>query len=182
MAGSLIKIDEFSISSAVSSVILGGGSSGSSGLNVSIDSTYDVYLFTWVGVTCSNDTQQNLIRITKSGSADTTANYDFAQKILYSTTSFFNNAQVNQTAIASSFQGTATGESQNGSMYLYNFNNSSEFSFGTQEDVALTFTPRVEGNMGGFVHTVASASDGIQYFMAVGNLTGGKFTLYGLNK
>jgi hypothetical protein len=44
MAGSLIKVDEFTISSPVASVILGGGSSGSSGLNASIDSTYDVYM------------------------------------------------------------------------------------------------------------------------------------------
>ena len=43
MSGSLIKIDEFTVSSAVASVIIGGGSSGSSGLNASIDSTYDVY-------------------------------------------------------------------------------------------------------------------------------------------
>ena len=35
MAGSLIKVDEFTVSSAVASVILGGGSSGSSGLNAS---------------------------------------------------------------------------------------------------------------------------------------------------
>lgn len=63
-------------------------------------------------------------------------------------------------------------------MYLYNFNNSSEFSFVTREQVSLSFVPQLQGVMGGGVHTVASASDGVNYFMASGNLTGGTFTLY----
>jgi hypothetical protein len=34
------------------------------------------------------------------------------------------------------------------------------------------------GNMGGAVHTVASASDGMCFAGASGNLTSGTFTLY----
>ena len=166
MAGKLVQVATETVTSPVASVEL-------TGIN-----TDDVYLFTWVGVTCSNDTQQNAIRITKGGSADTTANYDSATKLLYSSSSFVNNAVSNGTTISNVFQGTGTGEAQNGMMYLYNFNSASEYSYGTIEDVALSYIPRLEGNMGGFVHTVASASDGIQYFMAVGNLTGGTFTLY----
>ena len=166
MAGKLVQVDKEIISSAASSVTLTG-----------IDSD-DVYLFTWSGVTCSNDTQQNLIRITKSGEADTTANYDAATKLMYSSASYVNNATPNLTALATSYQGTGTGESQNGLMYLYDFNNASEFSWGTHEDICFSYLPRLEGNIGGFCHTVSSASDGIQYFMAVGNLTGGTFTLY----
>ena len=71
MAGSLIKIDEFTISSAVSNVILGGGSSGSSGANVSIDSTYNVYILNYQNAFMSSDGARIRVRFTVSGSPDT---------------------------------------------------------------------------------------------------------------
>ena len=43
MSGSLVLVDEFTVSSAVSTVTIGGGSSGSSSFNFSIDSTFNVY-------------------------------------------------------------------------------------------------------------------------------------------
>ena len=79
MAGSLVLIDEFTISSAVASVTLGGGSSGSSGLNATIDSTFDVYLVIYDNVQPSTDAQKLNIRFTVSGSPDTSSNYDKAQ-------------------------------------------------------------------------------------------------------
>jgi len=78
MAGSLIKVDEFTISSPVASVILGGGSSGSSGLNASIDSTYDVYMVKYNNAGTSTDATLINSRVTVSGTPDTTANYDGA--------------------------------------------------------------------------------------------------------
>ena len=166
MAGQLVQVATNTISSAVSSVTLTG---------IDDDS---VYLFTWVGVTCASDVNQNQIRITKSGTAQSDSEYDFASKQLFASTSFVDNAQVNQTSFLDLYQGNNTGEMANGLMYLYNFNNSSEFSFVTREQVSLSFVPQLQGVMGGGVHTVASASDGVNYFMASGNLTGGTFTLY----
>ena len=46
MSSSLVLLDEFTISSALANVTIGGGSSGSSGLNYSIDDTYNVYKLT----------------------------------------------------------------------------------------------------------------------------------------
>ena len=166
MAGQLVQVATNTISSAVSSVTLTG---------IDDDS---VYLFTWVGVTCASDVNQNQIRITKSGTAQSDSEYDFASKQLFASTSFVDNAQVNQTSFLDLYQGNNTGEMANGLMYLYNFNNSSEFSFVTREQVSLSHVAQTQGVMGGGVHTVASASDGVNYFMASGNLTGGTFTLY----
>ena len=166
MAGNLVQVDTETVTSAVSSVTLTG---------IDDDS---VYLFTWVGVTCASDVNQNQIRITKSGTAQSDSEYDFASKQLFASTSFVDNAQVNQTSFIDLYIGNNTGEMANGLMYLYNFNNSSEFSFVTREQVSLSFVPQLQGVMGGGVHTVASASDGVNYFMASGNLTGGTFTLY----
>ena len=166
MAGQLVQVATNTISSAVSSVTLTG---------IDDDS---VYLFTWVGVTCASDVNQNQIRITKSGTAQSDSEYDFASEQLFASTSFVNNGQVNQTSFIDLYIGNNTGEMANGLMYLYNFNNSSEFSFVTREQVSLSHVAQAQGVMGGGVHTVASASDGVNYFMASGNLTGGTFTLY----
>ena len=166
MAGQLVQVATNTISSAVSSVTLTG---------IDDDS---VYLFTWVGVTCASDVNQNQIRITKSGTAQSDSEYDFASKQLFASTSFVDNGQVNQTSFIDLYIGNNTGEMANGLMYLYNFNNSSEFSFVTREQVSISHVAQTQGVMGGGVHTVASASDGVNYFMASGNLTGGTFTLY----
>lgn len=166
MAGQLVQVATNTISSAVSSVTLTG---------IDDDS---VYLFTWVGVTCASDVNQNQIRVTKSGTAQSDSEYDFASKQLFASTSFVDNGQVNQTSFIDLYIGNNTGEMANGLMYLYNFNNSSEFSFVTREQVSLSHVAQTQGVMGGGVHTVASASDGVNYFMASGNLTGGTFTLY----
>ena len=119
MAGSLIKIDEFTVSSAVASIILGGGTSGSSGLNVSIDSTYDVYMVKYNNVECDTDAQYFRIRVTKSGTADTTANYDWAFKKLDSTTTFGNRPNTNQTYWETEALGNSTQEQNNGVLYLF---------------------------------------------------------------
>ena len=166
MAGQLVQVATNTISSAVSSVTLTG---------IDDDS---VYLFTWVGVTCASDVNQNQIRITKSGTAQSDSEYDFASKQLFASTSFVDNGQVNQTSFIDLYIGNNTGEMANGLVYLYNFNNSSDYSFVTREQVSLSHVAQTQGVMGGGVHTVASASDGVNYFMASGNLTGGTFTLY----
>ena len=166
MAGQLVQVATNTISSAVSSVTLTG---------IDDDS---VYLFTWVGVTCVSDVNQNQIRITKSGTAQSDSEYDFASEQFFAASSDVSNGQVNQTSFIDLYIGNSTGEMANGLMYLHNFNNSSEFSFVTREQVSKSHVAQTQGVVGGGVHTVASASDGVNYFMASGNLTGGTFTLY----
>ena len=173
MAGSLVKIDEEIVTSAVASVTLGGSD---------WDSSYDVYMVRFNNMKADTDTGNFQYRITKSGVADTTANYDTAYKYLQANTSFSNGALTNQTVLNIDAKGTGTGEASNGIFYLFNFNNSSEYSFGTLEVVSLQFTPANTGQQGGFVHTVASASDGIQFLCDTGNISAGTFTLYGLKK
>ena len=171
MAGSLIKIAETTVSSATASVTLTG-----------IDSTFDVYKVVYDNVQCDTDAQNFRIRVTKSGSADTTSNYDQAYKKLDSSTSFGNRSNENQSYWETEELGTATQEQNNGVLYLFNFNNSSEYSFITLEESTLNTAQTLTGRQGGAVHTVASASDGIQFFMESGNIDVANFKLYGLVK
>ena len=72
MAGSLIKIDEEIVTSAVASVTLGGSN---------WDSSYDVYMVQITNVSPANDDVSDM-RFTESGTPNTTANYDDAAKQL----------------------------------------------------------------------------------------------------
>ena len=172
MAGSLIKIDEEIVTSAVASVTLTG-----------IDSTYDVYMVKASGIVvpASSDGQ---LRVTVSGTPDTSANYDVAYKGLRADTTFSNISSTNGTSFGQVFQWstyTTSGITGNGIVYLFNFNNASEYSFITNES-STQWQNGVLGMQGGGVHTVAQACDGIQWLGSGGNTTAGTFTLYGLKK
>ena len=171
MAGSLIKITETIVSSGVSSVTLTG-----------IDSTYEVYKFVGTNITPSTDDVSLFGRITKGGSADTTSNYDSAYKNLYANGSFSNSSSTNENAINFGNNGTGTSESHQIILYIFNFADSSEYSFLTREHLRLGATAELFGQVGGIIHTVASASDGLHFYQASGNIASGTFTLYGLKK
>ena len=172
MAGSLIKIDEEIVSSAVASVTLTG-----------IDSTYDVYMVSVSNLQCDTDVEDVKCRVTESDTPNTTANYDRAAKFLRTNLSFINISATNETSWDMGTNiGTATGESSNFIMYVFNANNNSEYTFVTVEVAELNSTPELVGYQGGAVFTSASTVNGLQYFMDSGNIDSGTFTLYGLKK
>jgi len=169
MAGSLVQVATNTVTSAVASVSLTG-----------IDSD-DVYMVAYTNVSPSTDHTYLYARTTTSGTADSDSEYDYAHKWLETTGTFSNFSSVNQDkySIENAHNGTVTGETAQGICYLYNFNNSSEYSFFVSETSsgygnATTFY----GAMGGCVHTVAEANDGISFTYSSGNIASGTFTLY----
>tara|TARA_R110002020_G_scaffold299942_2_gene515655 strand:+ start:933 stop:1487 length:555 start_codon:yes stop_codon:yes gene_type:complete len=184
MAGSLILVDEFTVSTPASSFIIGGGSAGSSSLNYSMDSTHNVYMLNYQNVFMSSDGAKARMRFTKTSdnSADSSANYDQSHKAIYTNQGFFTSGNVNQTYIESLALGTTNPESSLGTIYCFNFVNASEYSFITRELIQTTNTPETAGIMGGAVLTVAQATNGIQFFADTGNIASGTFSLYGLKK
>jgi hypothetical protein len=170
MAGSLVKIDEVIVTSADPIVSLTG-----------IDSTYDVYQVVINNIDVDTDAATSRLRVTVGGSADSTSNYDQAAKV-FITSGFGNSAGANLDRIDLHSQGTGTGEQTNAIFYLFNFHNSSEYSFVTVETTAYDSFARLVGRAGGFVHTVAQSCDGVEFSLSSGNYTSGTFTLYGLKK
>ena len=167
MAGKLVQVATNTVSSAVSSVTLTG-----------IDSD-DVYMLAVSGIVSSASINGDL-RVTTSGTADTSANYDYAMKGLRSDTTFTNFSNTNQTAFTTAFAWslfTTAGMTGNGIAYLYNFNNASEYSFISHEGVN-SWQNGILGMQGGSVHTVAQACDGIQFSPSSGTISSGTFTLY----
>ena len=167
MAGQLIQVATETVTSAVASVTLTG-----------IDSD-DVYMVALNNVAPATDNTNLLIRVTESGTPNTTANYDEAAKFLDSTTTFGNQANTNQTYWFNSLAiGNSTSEQTNSILYLYNFNNSSEYSFYTKENTSLTYLAGNTGYQGGGVFTSSSSCNGVQFFFSSGNISSGTFTLY----
>ncbi len=175
MAGSLIKIDEEIVTSAVASVTLGGAD---------WDSSYDVYMVKFNQLeTDSSSANTIAVRFLASSSPDTSSNYDYAYKTLKDYASFSNDSNTNLDRFYLSTIYTANFSQDNGILYLFNFNNSSEYSFCTVETTQRNSRPGLSGSQGGAVLTVAQATNGIQIFMnATGNIDNGTFTLYGLKK
>ena len=173
MAGSLIKIQETTVSSATASVSL-----------VGIDSTYDVYKVVISKCVPVTDTTFLSLRATESGTPNTTSNYDGAGKLLRSNTTFNNSSDTNATSLflLGDNTGTGTGEQLNLVNYIFNANNSSEFTFFTTENTFLNNSATLKGLQGGGVFTVASSVDGVQYFFSSGNIASATFVLYGLKK
>ena len=175
MAGSLIKIDEEIVSSAVASVTLTG-----------IDSTYDVYMFVFQKIIASGDSGFYL-RVTKdvagTPTPQTTSNYDRASKRLFSNQAFSNVSSTNADNLDLAIFQSGTASNGNGVFYLFNFNNSSEYSFITAESSNQDTRGYMSSGQGGGVYTVAEAHNGIHlYNFSTETFTSGRFVLYGLKK
>lgn len=172
MAGSLIKIDEEIVSSAVSSVQVTG-----------IDSTYDVYLLVMQNVSPATVNADVVLRVEESGTASTDSDYDIAYKLLRADTTFSEISSTNQTkwGISGSLENEA-GKTFNGHCYIFNANNSSEYTFITIENVYLADDGTMLGQQGGGVYTQTTTVDGLNISFDDGNVDAGTFTLYGLKK
>ena len=170
MAGKLVQVATNTVTSAVANVTLTG-----------IDSD-DVYMVAVNNFTPTTDNVSVSLKFTVSGTADSSSNYDRAFKFFKADTTFSNISSTNQTELLVGNIGTGTSESYQAIYYLYNFNNASEYSFCTVEVSARDLNGNLLGGQGGGVLTVAQATDGVQYFMQEGNITVGKFRLFGLAK
>ena len=170
MAGQLLQVATNTVTSAVSSVSLTG-----------IDSD-DVYMVAFNQVIGSSGNNNLEMRVTESGTANSTSNYDWAAKKLDATGSFANQNSQNLDHFYLNIQvgnDSAFNEQNNGIVYIYNANNSSEYTFYTQETVYLNpFSGGVNGAQGGGVFTSASTVDGVNIFFSSGNIASGTFTLF----
>src|SRR6056300_1762811 len=163
MAGKLVQVSTTTISSPVTRLNLTG-----------IDSD-DVYLATYHNVQGSIDNTNFLIRLANSGTADISANYDYASVKLFVNTTFGTQSGINNTSAPLGINlGNATNETAQGLIYIYNIYNASEYSFGTQEGSYQQYSGNYNHSwMGGWTHTVASSYNEFQFLFNSGDITSG---------
>ena len=179
MAGSLAQVDTYTVSTAAASIIIGGGTESSSGIDFAIN-TDDVYMLTYINFQGSVNDKYPYMRVTESGTPNTGINYNYAGRKLktYSANQNGYAYNQNQARIQDEKLGDQDQETANGIMYFYNANNSSEFTFWTTENVNRDGGGNLMSMTGGGAFRVASAVDGIQFYMESGNIVSGTFTLY----
>lgn len=171
--GKLVQVDTQTITSATSSLYLSG------------ITTDDVYMVTVNDLFVTTDNTSLNIRVGNGGTADSTANYDGAQLTLYSASSFIENGYTNGTNFVglnnldqSGSGGATAGSNANAIYYLYNWNNSSEYSFISQEEATMLYTTALYGHQGGGVHTVEQSNSEIHFVMSSSTIASGVFSLY----
>ena len=170
--GSLVLIDSEDASSSSSLSLTG------------MTSTYNVYMVVVSNVVVSADDTYIYGRFTESGTPNTTSNYDAAYKNLIDTTSHSASGYSNRDNfyLTNNFIGNDTGERFNMIAYIFNSQESGEYTQITQETASAGYTYSLWGNQGGGTLTVASTVDGINFYPSGGNMASGKFKLYGLMK
>lgn len=178
MSGSLVKITEANISSGDATFDIGGSA---------WDSSYDVYkiVLSNIQLTSTSDDARINCRVLKSdNSADTTSNYDYAFTGFRGSTSVFDNLPDQNSDKWQNFNYLfrgGTGFGSNGVLYLFNFNNASEYNFITVEMNSFGYDgDELMGTAGGAVHTVAQVSKGLQFSLTSSTYAGGNCVLYGL--
>ena len=166
MAGKLVQVDNWEYSSDVNSVTLTGINSD------------NIYMLVTLGLQ-SDSTEATSIRFTESGVANATANYDWSYRELIVSGIFSTPSNENFNEIR--FGAASTGNNWDNTIhYIYNANNSSEYTIVASENTRYG-TATGQGRQGGGVFTVASAVDGIQVGLQTNgtlNLTAGKMALY----
>ena len=173
MAGSLIKVSEDTVTSSQASVTLSG-----------INSTYEVYVVTIEGCVPVSDSVFLTMRVTESGTPNTTSNYVISGQLLRSNAAYNNTSATNESSLFLLGQNTGTGANEEVHLvnYIFGAASSSDFTYVTTENVFLDNSGVMNGLQGGGVFTSASAVDGVQYFFSSGNIASGTFRLYGLKK
>jgi hypothetical protein len=184
MSGALVKLDEYTIGTAQSSVILAGGSASSSGNNVVIDNTFDVYIIKYSSVTVTTDGNHVKMRVTVGGVPDTTTNYDnYYEGLRSDSATSINGGAVNETSYGLGQLDQSAGKNASGTLTLFNFSDASEYSAWTTEaQYWWNGSSNILSILGGAFNTVNQACDGVQIFSLTENLESGVFKIYGLRK
>ncbi len=164
----LVQVATNTVTSATASMTLTG---------IDDDSAY---MFTYTNMRSSVDSATGLyFRFTESGSPNTSSNYDYADKDLRASEAFGIDYAVNQSVVSLAWAtGNDTGEEDGGILYIYNANNSSEYTFATFESYYMVSTPKLRGRQGGLVLTDSTDVDGVHLYWSHGDITSGTFTMY----
>jgi hypothetical protein len=165
--GKLVQVNKVTVTSAVASQTMTG-----------IDSD-DVYLLICNSVIPSTSGADLQMRVTESGTAISTAHYYWAN------VATFANA-VNSTSYSASNTvfdlsgsiSSSTGHNLNNFMYIYNANNSSEYTFFSYHQIYPNTNDDAQGQQGGGAFAKTSAVNGFQFYMDTGNIASAEFILY----
>ena len=167
MAGKLIQVATSTVTSSTGSIKLTGITDNS------------VYMLAISNAQPTANADALSLRVLVGGTEDTSSNYDSAVKTLVTNTTVANTGATNSNKWGFNAVGNGTYAQANGIFYLYNFYESSEYSFITVEvNGEYANTGAYRGAQGGGVHTVAQSCNGIEFLYPAGQIAKATATLY----
>ena len=169
---SLVLVDEEVLTGTTSSVSLTG-----------IDTTYNVYLAV-VNAINTTDDKDFYVRVTKGGAVQSDSEYDVTAYRMRADTSSFNDDNWTNATYWGGWSACGNGEEGiHQTLWLYNFPDA-QYSFACIDSAHVDSTINLNNIVGGYTHTVASASDGINFQLESADtfVVGSEFKLYGLKK
>ena len=149
-------------------------STGDSTIPINGIDSDDVYMLVGTHIVSTQSNCELSIRVNASSSAQTTSNYDYGNKVV-SNGGFNKRNSQNQSRGYISDNIDAYGG--NFRAYLYNFNNSSEYSYIEHESTNYV-SNQESANFGGTVFTVAAAHNGVTIYGHSGTFNSGRLVLY----
>ncbi len=156
------------------------GTGSSASLKVTGINSSNVYIIFYSVQPVDND-KDLYVRVTTSGTADSDTEYDMTSVFMRADTSFSTGDSQDQDKwFLNSAMNNDSKKWSNNNMWLFNFNDSSEYSYVTFDTVAWNSTIQSVGDKGGGVHSVAEANDGIELTWESGSnfASGSELVLY----
>ena len=167
--GSLEHIETKTLSGAVSTL----------SFDTLKETKYSVHFITIENYVPDTNNRQLGLRFKVSGSADTGTNYQYSmERITASTASQLYSGNDSKIWLAYNC-GTGTGQSLNGSFYVYDAGSSSD-TFMTQEFVMIDKDSNLSQNFGSGLNDVNQVVNGLEFMTSGDNLLSGTFKLFGI--
>jgi hypothetical protein len=145
---------------------------------------FDVHLLEFIDISSSTDNEQIQVRFSNdSGSTYETTNYQYAFQQGNASGSFNEVKSTSDNAIdVSNPIGNATNEKGNAYCYLYNLNNSSKYSFVTQQSNLQNNSNVFTFTFGGGVYVIAETINAIRVLLDNNSNISGTIKLYGVKQ
>ena len=167
--GSLEHIETKTLSGAVSTL----------SFDTLKETKYSVHFITIENYVPDTNNRHLGLRFKVSGSADTGTNYQYSmERITASTASQLYSGNDSKIWLAYNC-GTGTGQSLNGSFYVYDAGSSSD-TFMTQEFVMIDKDSNLSQNFGSGLNDVNQVVNGLEFMTSGDNLLSGTFKLFGI--
>ena len=167
--GSLEHIETKTLSGAVSTL----------SFDTLKETKYSVHFITIENYVPDTNNRHLGLRFKVSGSADTSTNYQYSmERITASTASQLYSGNDSKIWLAYNC-GTGTGQSLNGSFYVYDAGSSSD-TFMTQEFVMIDKDSNLSQNFGSGLNDVNQVVNGLEFMTSGDNLLSGTFKLFGI--
>ena len=144
---------------------------------------YNVHFLTINNTKVVNDNVWFQVRFYENGVLETANAYQFANIVGTATGTFYyarSTANSKLQFMTGANIGNATNESGNAYCYFYNLTDSSKYSFMTHQCVVTSPSTNTNINFGSGTMSQKSAVDGIQLFLASGDIQSADISLYGI--